>query len=118
MIKKILAFLLYLIPISILFTVDISFLNKGDLGGVIEGLAFLIYITSPVIIVSSFIYGVFRGFNLLIPIVTAASFYLIARLTDNVSISYDGYAVFSLIYAVCAFSGNAIGGLIFKKKKK
>lgn len=104
-IKKIVALLLYALLMSVTYFLLPLFIK--DTG---SAMAILLIGAPFITFVSALVYGIFRGFNFFLPIISAVLFLPTVFMFYNSSAW--GYTVF---YALVALFGNGIGQVFCKK---
>ncbi len=115
--KKVLGFLLYALAVALgFFATALNLIHSDDLGNLLNGIIFIVYIIPPILLVLSIIYGIFRGFNILIPIITAGIALLFMLYVNPESVIDSETFVLPLIAAVISLLGNGIGRIFYKKK--
>ncbi len=115
--KKFFGILAFILTVMLGFAAVIFKLSGDDIGAVLEGVIILVYILAPLIFVAALIYGIFCGFNLLLPIITAALSVAFIFYINGDNPTNPEQFILPAIAFVIAILGNAVGRIFYKKKK-
>lgn len=104
--KRIIALILYAFLTAITyFAVPLFIKDTGS------ATAILLIIAPAITLVCALVYGIFRGFDFLIPLITGLLF------LPTVFIFYNSSAwVYTVFYALVALFGNGVGRVFYSKK--
>ncbi len=105
-IKKIIALLFYALLMSVTYFILPLFIK--DTG---SGMAVLLIVAPAITLVGALVYGIFRGFDFFLPVISAVLFLPTVFMFYNSSAW--GYTVF---YALVALFGNGLGRVFYSKK--